>query len=769
MSVLIGRRELFAFAERYSSCRLKDYTDLADGVVLCGLFNLVFPDLRIRTASPQTHTPSQRTQVNWAALRSALDDVGIPPNLLDQAAIQHGDAEKGFSALVLFYFLYHLTKRTDFSAEFATDVSEQLTEFLQSIDSIAALVVGGALPLTAVPPQLQEPIRNATMARKRRPASRQTQRREGSVAASSLEVSEEDDGERFERQLSFDTAATSLESRIAEDKAGQPVHAPNDALASRRRTRQPLHQDKRKRGSNHEDTVSGEVTEKARSCSTSSRSSQATRGERTLPGASVVEREVELQQALIAKSEECEKLKGQRMELLSQLAKSRAGASVNLSLSMSDEKNASMQELEEEQRRVAMLEEELMCLRRILQRTREERCGSTPASGSFAAELLKDVVDTETGELVNVLETATSLHGVLLDALRDSPRRRHDAQRWLWLIVSAYHVIETRLVTACDLAAVGWQRLEGNGGDDDDDDNCNQRSRTATGSSYNWITEAAAELQSTPNTTAKQMRVMQGASPAPLSPGAATSVASVEGVKLAAEMERRQRQFEQQLAELHTNEKNLRQRVHQLETHLRRFATKAIEREVKWKSLCAAIHEAERTSFGIAEAETTEEVEQLLTRRQSWYARAEEESAVLMQQGAEDTFYAASEPAAGAHDVCEAMQTLVLSVTQDRDRLQRELKELRKELQAPVRRPQKSARTSASKEVIKNRLLEQMEYEQDEVWFVRADSRPPYTLSSPSTKDVSATPAKVRRVGEQDAAIPFARNLSALLASATPV
>ncbi|ESS62390.1 hypothetical protein TCDM_09947 [Trypanosoma cruzi Dm28c] len=200
---------------------------------------------------------------------------------------------------------------------------------------------------------------------------------------------------------------------------------------------------------------------------------------------------------------------------------------------------------------------------------------------------------------------------------------------------------------------------------------------------------------------------------------------------------------------------------------LRRLAKKTIERELNWKSLCASIHEAERTSFAIAEAESAEEVEQLLTRRQLWYARADEESAVLVRQGADDTFDFESEPT-GVHEVCEAMQTLVLSVTQDRDRLQREIVELWKEMQTSVQLPETTAHTSALKDEIQNRLLEQKEYEQDEVWFVRAESRPPYTLSCPSTKRASVTPQTTSRSVVQDGATPFARNLSVLLASVTP-
>ncbi|EKF32828.1 hypothetical protein MOQ_003318 [Trypanosoma cruzi marinkellei] len=764
MSVLIGRRELFAFAERYSSCRLKDYTDLADGVVLCSLFNLVFPEMRIRTASPQTHTLSQRTQINWAALRSALDEVGIPQDLLDQGAIHDGDAEEGFSALVLFYFLYHLTKRTDFSAEFAADVSEVLTEFLQSIDSIAALVVGGALPLGAVPPQLQEQLSKAVTARRRRIVSKHVQKGKGSMAASSLFTPGEDNGARFERQLSFNSEVSSVGQPFLDEEAVRAGHVSNVPVMDTTHKGQPRYHDKKKKKSEKEKTVSGKVPERNRSVSISSRSSQTTRGEQELMDTNVVKREVELQQALIAKSEECEKLKMQKMELLSKMEKIGEEKSANLFSTVPDEKEATKQKLEEEQRRVAILEEELMYLRRILQNTKEERCNQIPLTGSFAEELLKDVVDTETGEVVNVHETATSLHGVILDALRDSPRRRREAQRWLWLIVSAYHVIETRLVTACDVAAMEWQRLENkilNG------NHQSHRGGADVGSNCVSSSNATAELPSTPGTIAKKIRDFQRASPSSLSPGVAASTACVDLSKLETEMERRQQQFEKQLADLHTNEKNLRQRVHQLEMHLRRLAKKTIERELNWKSLCAAIHEAERTSFAIAEAESAEEVEQLLTRRQLWYARADEESAVLVQQGADDTFDIESEPT-GVHDVCEAMQTLVLSVTQDRDRLQREIVELRKEMQTSVHLPENTVHTSALKDEIQNRLLEQKEYEQDEVWFVRAESRPPYTLNCPSAKRASVTPHKTSCSGDQDGATPFARNLSALLASVAP-
>ncbi|CBZ23145.1 conserved hypothetical protein [Leishmania mexicana MHOM/GT/2001/U1103] len=158
-TLVIGRKELFSFADRYSSRRLSDYSSLADGEVLCCLFNLVFPGLRIRPAPAQTHSSTQRAHANWEQLFRRFARLHIPLSFLDPAALRSGSVECGFSTLVLFYFFHHLSKQPDFSAEFALDVAEEVTTYLQSTDCIATLLLGGALQWAAVPEPLAETLR----------------------------------------------------------------------------------------------------------------------------------------------------------------------------------------------------------------------------------------------------------------------------------------------------------------------------------------------------------------------------------------------------------------------------------------------------------------------------------------------------------------------------------------------------------------------------------------------------------------------------------
>ncbi|KPI85431.1 hypothetical protein ABL78_5521 [Leptomonas seymouri] len=159
-TIVIGRKELFSFAERYSSRRLTDYSSLADGEVLCCLFNLVFHDRRIRPAAPQTHSATQRGHINWELLFRRFAQLGIPPDFLQPQALRQNTATCGFSTLVLFYFLHHLSKRADFVAEFALDVSESVTTYLQSTDCIASLLLGNALSWSAIPEALQRPLQD---------------------------------------------------------------------------------------------------------------------------------------------------------------------------------------------------------------------------------------------------------------------------------------------------------------------------------------------------------------------------------------------------------------------------------------------------------------------------------------------------------------------------------------------------------------------------------------------------------------------------------
>lgn len=153
-TIVIGRKELFSFAERHSARRLSDYGGLADGTVLCCLFNLVFPELRVRPAAPQTHSTTQCARLNWEQLFRRFARLCIPLAFLQPTALAANDVECGFSTLVLFYFLHNLSKRADFSSEFALDVAEGVTQYLQSTDCIVSLLLGNALSWSAIPDAL---------------------------------------------------------------------------------------------------------------------------------------------------------------------------------------------------------------------------------------------------------------------------------------------------------------------------------------------------------------------------------------------------------------------------------------------------------------------------------------------------------------------------------------------------------------------------------------------------------------------------------------
>ena len=154
----VGRKELFGFVERHAGRRLKEYSDLSDGSVLCALFSKVFPKCKVPVVTKETHSSSQMAHHNWSALASRFRKLGIPLTLIDRRGIEDNEASKGFSAIVLLYFLYNVTRQKDFTAEFVIDVPQELTDFLQSVESVRALVLGGALGLSDVPEQLRAQI-----------------------------------------------------------------------------------------------------------------------------------------------------------------------------------------------------------------------------------------------------------------------------------------------------------------------------------------------------------------------------------------------------------------------------------------------------------------------------------------------------------------------------------------------------------------------------------------------------------------------------------
>lgn len=164
--IVIGKKELFAFAERYAGKKVKEYSALEDGEVVALILNKIFPSFQLIPASHRTYSFSQRCQYNWELIFRHFARVHIPLVLLHTTSFgelnspnSHRFPDVGFSTLALLYFLFHLSKRPDFSAEFAEDVPEVLMEYLQSLDSIASLLIGEALDWNSLPADAREEIR----------------------------------------------------------------------------------------------------------------------------------------------------------------------------------------------------------------------------------------------------------------------------------------------------------------------------------------------------------------------------------------------------------------------------------------------------------------------------------------------------------------------------------------------------------------------------------------------------------------------------------
>jgi len=154
----VGRRELYAFVERHTGRKLREASDLSDGWILASLFNRVFGRCRITLAAKETHSVSQAAAHHWHQLAKRCQTLQLPVVLFNRRWMEQNQTDKGLHVLALFYFLFHITRHHDFAAEFAFELPEALTTFLESVACIRALVVGGAMPLSAIPANLRQDV-----------------------------------------------------------------------------------------------------------------------------------------------------------------------------------------------------------------------------------------------------------------------------------------------------------------------------------------------------------------------------------------------------------------------------------------------------------------------------------------------------------------------------------------------------------------------------------------------------------------------------------
>lgn len=166
-TVKVTKQQLFSFVAVHARIppsepllKKQNYGLFEDGVAFCRMFNTIFVHRTIApiATSHQTSSASTRRTRNWAALHRAMMELGIPVDVVPRDLYRAGcgDTVGAYSGLVFFYFMHHLAKRRDFSAEFNADVTGSLMAFLQSIDSIRALVLGGAVVKDNIPPELHE-------------------------------------------------------------------------------------------------------------------------------------------------------------------------------------------------------------------------------------------------------------------------------------------------------------------------------------------------------------------------------------------------------------------------------------------------------------------------------------------------------------------------------------------------------------------------------------------------------------------------------------
>lgn len=166
-TVKVTKQQLFSFLAVHARVppnepllKKQQYSLFDDGVAFCRMFNAIFVQQTIApiATSHQTSSASSRSTRNWKALHRAMTMLGIPTEVVPRELYRPNavDSVGGYSGLVFFYFMHHLAKRRDFSAEFSSDVTGHLMSFLQSVDSIRALVLGGAIAISTLPQELHE-------------------------------------------------------------------------------------------------------------------------------------------------------------------------------------------------------------------------------------------------------------------------------------------------------------------------------------------------------------------------------------------------------------------------------------------------------------------------------------------------------------------------------------------------------------------------------------------------------------------------------------
>eukprot|EP00899_Mesostigma_viride_P010430 jgi/Mesvir1/19389/Mv10424-RA.1 len=148
----VGKRELIEWAASTSGRRgtFRRFQDLGDGSVLLCLFRAIWPravEPYQGTGGIQLHpcVTEFEAKANWDALKRLFAELRLPAHVYDPRGVRAGSFRSCYSLLAMCYFLYHLSRAHDFTADFAHPVDPKLASFLQSSRSVESLAKGGGL------------------------------------------------------------------------------------------------------------------------------------------------------------------------------------------------------------------------------------------------------------------------------------------------------------------------------------------------------------------------------------------------------------------------------------------------------------------------------------------------------------------------------------------------------------------------------------------------------------------------------------------------
>ena len=142
----VGKAELLRWASELTCLACERLDDLRTGAVLARLFLCVFPRLSERTFKPKWD-PKWEWEVglNWEVVEQMGQTLKLPPELVDRAGLQACRFKPVYSLLVTLYFLHHVARDRDFSADFVHPIDGAVAHFLQSTGAITAMTLGGAI------------------------------------------------------------------------------------------------------------------------------------------------------------------------------------------------------------------------------------------------------------------------------------------------------------------------------------------------------------------------------------------------------------------------------------------------------------------------------------------------------------------------------------------------------------------------------------------------------------------------------------------------